>query len=123
MSKIKIILGLITINLLFSTKALTENKIISISSILENPIDGEEVTLRGRIIDQEEGEKDYIFTDGKNKIVIELEENDFRYDPNENIEILGIVNLESEHFEQENDLTPENIEIDVNKLRVINNSR
>ena len=123
MSKIKIILGLITINLLFSTKALTENKIISISSILESPIDGEEVTLRGRIIDQEEGEKDYIFTDGKNKIVIELEENDFRYDPNENIEILGIVNLESEHFEQENDLTPENIEIDVNKLRVINNSR
>ncbi len=120
MFKITVTLGLIAFNCLLTTKALSQNKVINISSILENPIDGEEVILRGKIIGQQTGEKDYIFTDGKDEIIIELEENNFLYNPNEDIEISGIVNLESEHSQQlEQDLSPEDIEISVNDFKVI----
>lgn len=120
MFKITVTLGLIAFNCLLTTKALSQNKVINISSILENPIDGEEVILRGKIIGQQTGEKDYIFTDGQDEIIIELEENNFLYNPNEDIEISGIVNLESEHSQQlEQDLSPEDIEISVNDFKVI----
>ncbi|MDJ0719202.1 MAG: NirD/YgiW/YdeI family stress tolerance protein [Prochloraceae cyanobacterium] len=120
MFKVNVILSLVIFNSLLTIKALSQGKITSIFSILKNPIDGKEVILRGRIIDQQEGEQDYIFTDGKDKIVIEMKENDFPYDPNKNIEISGIVNLESKHSQElEHDLTPEDIEIRVDNFRVI----
>ncbi|MGK7936354.1 MAG: NirD/YgiW/YdeI family stress tolerance protein [Xenococcaceae cyanobacterium] len=120
MFKVNVILSLVIFNSLLTIKALSQGKITSISSILKNPIDGKEVILRGRIIDQQQGEQDYILTDGKDKIVIEMKENDFPYDPNKNIEISGIVNLESKHSQElEHDLTPEDIEIRVDNFRVI----
>ena len=38
--------------------------------------------FRGKIIDQESGEKDYTFTAGMNKITIKLQENNFSFDSN-----------------------------------------
>ena len=122
MLKIKIISTLIAISSLFSLKAVSQTQIVTIASILENPSDGEEVTLTGRIINQTEGE-DYIFTDGVNEITIELQDSSFLYNPNETVKISGIINFESEHLEEKvEDTTPENIEIDVEKIEVIDTS-
>lgn len=105
---------------LFSLKALSQTQLVTIASVLDNPIDGKSVTLRGKIIDREPGENDYIFTDGTNKIVIELQDNSFSYDSNTTFEILGTVNLESEHIEERvEDPTPENIEIEVHQIQII----
>ena len=122
MLKIKIISTLIAISSLFSLKAVSQTQIVTIASILENPNDGEEVTLTGRIINQTEGE-DYIFTDGVNEITIELQDSSFLYNPNETVKISGIINFESEHLEEKaEDTTPESIEIDVEKIEVIDTS-
>ena len=121
MFKIKVILALMTINSLFTLKALSQTEIVTIASILDSPSQGKEVTLRGKIIDRQPGEEDYIFTDGTNKIVIELQDNNFAYDSETTVEISGIVNFESKHIEEQTeDLTPENLEIEVSQLRVIN---
>ena len=120
MSRIKIIPTVIAIFSLFSLKALSQTQLVTIASVLDNPIDGKSVTLRGKIIDREPGENDYIFTDGTNEIVIEIQDNSFSYDSNTTFEILGTVNLESEHIEERvEDPTPENIEIEVHQIQII----
>ena len=120
MRKIKTFLTLIAINSLVCGNALSQTQIDTVSSILDNPVEGQEVTLRGKIIDQEPGETDYIFTDGINEITIILQEEDFPYNPDLTIEISGIVDVESQHPEEaEKDPTPEDIKINVNQLQVV----
>ena len=120
MGKINTVLTLIAINSMVCANALSQTKIATISSILNNPVEGQEVTLRGKIIGQEQGDTDYIFTDGMNKIMIELQDKNFPYNPNTTVEISGVVNLESQHLEEvEKETTPEDIEIDVNQLQVV----
>ena len=68
--------------------------VTTIAEILAEPKDNMEVVIRGRIIEQQKGEDDYIFTDGKDKIVVEIEEENFPYNPNETVEISGVINLE-----------------------------
>ena len=121
MVKSKIISTLVVISSLFSLKALAQTQIVTIASILNHPVDGREVTLTGKIIDQESEEKDYIFTDGIDNITIELQSAGFSYNPDVTVKISGIVNLESEHLEERaEDPTPESIEIEVSKVEIIN---
>ena len=108
--KLKIISTIVVINSLISLKALAQVKTHTVSSILDNPVEGEVVTLQGKIISQQIGQTDYIFTDGTNKITLELKESDFPYDPNQTIEIMGIVDFESQHpDEAAKDPSPEDI--------------
>ncbi|MGK7951556.1 MAG: NirD/YgiW/YdeI family stress tolerance protein [Xenococcaceae cyanobacterium] len=121
MTKIKIISALIVLGSLFSLETLAQTQMVTIASILNYPVDGREVTLTGRIIDQESEEKDYIFTDGSDQITIELQNAGFSYNPDVTVKISGIVNLESEHLEKRaEDPTPERIEIEVSKVETIN---
>ena len=95
-------------------------KIATVSSVLDNPVEGQEVTLRGNIIDQEPGENDYIFTDGTNEITIQLQEIDYPYNPDTTVVISGIVDFESQHPEEvAKDPTPEDIQVNVNQLQVV----
>ena len=120
MFKIKIILTILAINSVLAMKALSQTQIVTISSILEAPVEGKEVRLQGRIIAQEPGETDYIFTDGHSKITIQLQKKDFPYNPDTTIEILGVIDFESQHIEEAAfDPTPEDIQINVSQLRVI----
>lgn len=120
MLKFKIISTLVVISSLFSLKTLAETQTVTIASILNHPVDGKEVTLTGKIIDQESEEKDYIFTDGLSNITIELQDANFSYNPDVTVQISGIVNLESEHLdERAEDPTPETIEIEVSKIEII----
>ena len=96
-----------------------KTELTTIAEILAEPKDDMEVIIRGRIIEQEKGEDDYIFTDGKDKIVVEIEEENFQYNPNEIVEISGVVNLELEKGEKEGDPTPEAIEIEVKKIKTV----
>ncbi len=104
---------------IFCPSVLAKTEVTIISKILAEPKDNMEVTIRGKIIDQEEGESDYIFTDGKDKIIVEIEQENFQYNPNENIEIYGVVSLESTKQEEEYDPTPEVIEIEVKEIKVV----
>lgn len=117
------IFTLITISHLFHSHALSQTnltKLSDLASILDNPIEGREVILQGNIIGQQQGEPDYIFSDGNNQIIIRLENDKFDYNPDHTVEILGIINFESQHAEEiEKDPTPENFEIVVNRLQVI----
>ncbi len=95
-------------------------QIATVSSILDHPVEGQEVTLRGQIIDQQLEETDYVFTDGTNKITIQLQENDFSYNPDTTVEISGIVDFESQHPDEvAKDPTPEDIQVNVNQLQVV----
>ena len=59
------------------------------SYVLENPVSGQQVTLQGKVV----GEMDdcYIFTDGTNKILLHFEEQEITYDPNQIVEISGVI--------------------------------
>ncbi len=106
--------------IVFSSKALSQTQIATVASILDNPVEGQKVTLQGKIIAQEPGETDYIFTDGTNKITIELEEADFPYNPDTTVEISGVIDFESQHPEEvAKDPTPEKIQINVDRLQVV----
>ena len=95
-------------------------QIATVSSIFDNPVEGQEVTLRGQIIDQQPEETDYVFTDGTNEITIQLQDKDFSYNPDTTVEISGIVDFESEHPDEvAKDPTPEDIQINVNQLQVV----
>lgn len=106
--------------ILLSTKALSQTQIATVASVLDNPVEGQEVTLQGKIIAQQPGETDYIFTDGTNKITIQLQEADFPYNPDATVEISGVVDFESQHPEEvAKDPTPEKIQINVDRLQVV----
>ncbi len=59
------------------------------SAVLENPILGQQVALQGKIIG--EMEDCYIFSDGTNKILLHFEEPEVSYDPNQMVEISGVI--------------------------------
>ncbi|WP_019506035.1 NirD/YgiW/YdeI family stress tolerance protein [Pleurocapsa sp. PCC 7319] len=124
--KINTVFALIAINSLVCANAWSQTKIETVSSVLDNPIDGKEVTLQGKIIEKMSDEADsngtdYIFTDGTNEITVELQDANYPYDQDTMLEISGIIDFESEHLEEkEKDLTPEDIQIKVNQLQVVN---
>ena len=120
MQKIKTLLTLIAINSIWCVNALSQTQIVTVASILDNPVEGQEVTLRGQIIEQEQGEADYVFTDGTNKITIQLQDDNFDYDPKTTIEVSGVIDFESQHPEEaKKDPTPEDIQLKVNQLEVV----
>ena len=120
MRKINTVFIVITINSVLCNHVLSENKIATISSILDTPVEGQEVTLRGKIIGQEEGETDYIFTDGTNQIIVEIPDKSFPYNPETTVEISGMVDFESEHPEEaKKDANPEDLQVKVHQLEVV----
>ena len=120
MRKINTLFTAIAINSLVCANAFSQTKIATISSILDSPVEGEEVTLRGKIIGQEEGDTDYILTDGADQITIQIPDNDFPYNPNTTVEVSGVVDFESQHPEEiKTETTPEDIQIKVNQLEVV----
>ncbi|MEO0967785.1 MAG: NirD/YgiW/YdeI family stress tolerance protein [Cyanobacteria bacterium J06639_18] len=111
-----------------SLSALAQAEITSVSKVLASPKDDMEVKLRGRIISQQEGEAEYVFTDnGKDKIILDIsEENNFKYDPEKTIEVSGVVNIKSDEEDKEKedsvDPTPELLEIEVKEIKVISDA-
>ena len=80
-----------------------------VSSVVENPTPGQEVTLQGKIIGKIE--KCHIFTDGTDKILIHFKDEklnkELAYDPDKRVEISGMVesgvmpgmhHFEGEHY-------------------------
>lgn len=131
MKNIKIIctiFALLAVNSIVVPKVLAQTKLSDFSSVVENPVEGKEVTLRGKII--ESIEDCYVFTDGTNKILVHFEDEEYSYDPNTEVEISGIVqehtSHDGEHFEAGNhdhDHDHEDISMDtmimVNEIQVI----
>lgn len=123
MQKAQAFLTLIAFNCILCGSAFGQTKINTISSILDNPVDGQRVILRGKIIEHQRNETDYIFADNTDEITIELQENNFDFNPNETLEISGMVDFESQHPEEaKKDPTPEDIQIRVNQLQVVNSN-
>lgn len=121
MQKVKTFLTLITFNCILCGSAFGQTKINTISSILDNPVEGQKVILQGKIIGRQRNETDYTFADNTNEITIEIQENNFDFNPNETVEISGMVDFESQHPEEaKKDPTPEDIQIRVNQLKVVN---
>lgn len=122
-----IFLGTVS-SFLLSLSALAQAEITSVSKVLASPKDDMEVKLRGRIISQQEGEAEYVFTDnGKDKIILDIsEENNFKYDPEKTIEVSGVVNIKSDEEDKEKedsvDPTPELLEIEVKEIKVISDA-
>ena len=93
---------------------------VTVASVLDNPVEGQEVILRGQIISQQPEETDYLFTDGTGKITIQISENDFSYNPDTTVEIAGVVDFESQHPDEvAQDPTPEDLQLNVNRLQII----
>lgn len=72
----------ISSGLLFSTPTLADysgpganNAETNLATILQNPIDDQEVKLEGYII-QKLGKERYLFSDGKNEIQVEIDDKD-----------------------------------------------
>ena len=86
-------IGLILTLVVFSSVGCSSSSFPKISSdlpsILENPISGKEVTLRGKIVGKIE--ECHIFTDGSNKILIHFEDEKLSYNPDTMVEISGTV--------------------------------
>ncbi|MGK7949825.1 MAG: NirD/YgiW/YdeI family stress tolerance protein [Xenococcaceae cyanobacterium] len=107
-------------NLIFiSSSILAQTEVTSISQILAEPKDDMEVRIRGKIIDQQLGEDDFIFTDGQDKITLEIDQKNFQYSSDETIEIYGVVSLESIDEEDDHDPTPEVVEIEVKEIKLV----
>ena len=120
LQKINTVFTLVAINTLVCGNALSQTEVATVSSILDNPVEGQEVTLRGKIIEQQQGEYDYLFTDGTSKMTIELEDDNYPYDPDTTIEISGVIDFESQHPEEaKQDPTPEDIQINVDQINVV----
>lgn len=106
-------------NLIFISSVPAQTEVTSISQILAEPKDDMEVRIRGKIIDQQLGEDDFIFTDGQDKITLEIDQKNFQYSSDETIEIYGVVSLESIDEEDDHDPTPEVVEIEVKEIKLV----
>ncbi|MGK7947583.1 MAG: hypothetical protein AB4368_01930 [Xenococcaceae cyanobacterium] len=103
---------------------LPENQEVSsnLAAILQQAPEGETITVEGQIIGKIED--CHIFTDGNSKILVHLENENAPYDPNETIEISGIIKNhvmpDSENFKDEaySDI-PMNRMIMVNEIEII----
>ena len=123
MPKINTVLTLIALNFIVCGNAVSQTNTTTVSSILDNPVDGQKVILRGKIIGHQQNETDYTFTDNTNEITIELEDDNYPFNSNTTVEISGIVDFESEHPDEAiKDPTPEQIQIRVNQLQVVNSN-
>ena len=75
----------------------------NLAEILQQAPEGERITVEGQIIGKIED--CHIFTDGNSKVLIHLENENAPYDPNETIEISGIIKdhvmPNSDNFEDE----------------------
>ncbi|MGK7949694.1 MAG: hypothetical protein AB4368_13115 [Xenococcaceae cyanobacterium] len=111
---------LVALNSLIAPKALSQTEISDFSSIVENPVEGQKVTVKGKIIEQIEGTSDYVLSDGTNKIIIHLEDNDVTYTPDTIVEVSGTIGLEPHHLhEGDHDYTETEMEIVVEQIQVI----
>ena len=114
------IFALVALNSIVSPKALTQTELSDFSSILENPVAGKEVVVRGKIIKRIEGSPDYVLSDGTNHMIIHFEEESYSYEPDTMVEVSGIVRLETHHEEEAGHNHPEQeVEIRVNQIQVI----
>lgn len=110
---------------ILSVSAFAEINITTVSELLSSPKDEMEVKLRGKIIGQQEGEEEYIFTDnGKDKVILDIDDKkDFQYDPNKTVEVYGVVNIKSDEEDKKEeaqvDPTPEKLEIEIEEIKVI----
>ena len=103
--KIYTILILLSFSFLGCSKTLNQKTSLDVSSVIENPTSGKEVTLQGKIIGQIE--ECHIFTDGTDKILIHFKDKELDkklvYDPDTVVEISGVVELGTmpamHHFE------------------------
>lgn len=87
--KIYIILTLLTLGSLGCSNNSTQNTLLDISSVIENPTEGKEVTLQGKIVGKIE--KCHVFTDGTDKILVHFKDEELSYDPNTTVEISGTI--------------------------------
>ncbi len=78
-----------TVNPEMTSEVSTQEMPSDFSYVLENPVPGQQVTLQGKVV----GEMDdcYIFTDGTNKILLHFDEPEIAYDPNQIVEISGVI--------------------------------
>ena len=77
--KIGFILTLVALSSVGCSSFFSPKVSSDLPSILENPISGKEVTLRGKIVGKME--ECYIFTDGSNKILIHFKDEELSYNP------------------------------------------
>lgn len=116
--------SVLAISSLFLTlSAVAQQARNSIAEVIKNPVLGKEVILRGRILnkDREAGEHtDYILSDGVDRVVIELQDKNLKFSPNETYEIVGIVGMESDE-EHQGYSGEKRIEIVVRDLKKIAN--
>ena len=87
--KIGFILTLVALTSVGCSSSLSPKVLSDLPSILDNPISGKEVTLRGKIVGQIE--ECHIFTDGSNKILVHFEDEELSYNPDTMVEISGTV--------------------------------
>ena len=87
--KIGFILTLVALSSVGCSSFFSPKVSSDLPSILENPISGKEVTLRGKIVGKME--ECYIFTDGSNKILIHFKDEELSYNPDTMVEISGTV--------------------------------
>ena len=121
--KIGFVLTLVALTSVGCSSSLSPKVLSDLPSILENPISGKEVTLRGKIVGQIE--ECHIFTDGSNKILVHFKDEELSYNPDTMVEISGTVEKGimpgMHHFEGGHH---GNISMDtmimVNQLQVIN---
>ena len=114
------IFALVAGNAVVIPKALSQTELSDFSSVIENPVEGEQVTVKGKIIEQIEGTSDYVLSDGTNLLVIHLENNDVIYTPDTIVEVSGTIGLEPHHLhEGDHDHTDTEMEILVEQIQVI----
>lgn len=120
--KICTILTLVAFNSLGCFSALAQTVSSDLSSVLENPVTGQEVTLRGKFVGTVED--CHVFSDGTNKILVEFEEEELSYNPDNTVEISGTVQhgvMHEAHSVEEGHY--DNVAMDtvimVNQLKVI----
>ena len=102
--------------------ALAGEEYTSIADIISNSKDGEEVHLRGKVIEKQEGEDEYLISDETGEIAVEVEDLDIELNAGTEIDVLGVVSLELENeekSEKEADPTPEEIEIEATEVNII----
>ena len=119
------IFSLAATSLMIGLSATAQEQVNTVSSIMENPVDEMEVTLVGNIISKEEGkhQRDYTFKDETGEITVEIQDPNFKYDSDTTVKISGKVSLESQEDEAEQqDETPEYLEIEVDHLQVMGKS-
>lgn len=66
---------------------------VSIADILKSPVEDQIVTLRGRLL-KKTGKEEYLFSDGKDSITVEVDDNDLAHitvTEHSNLEITGEV--------------------------------